>query len=203
MIECTDCGTTMEEIVWEKHHGKCKDCRIDPVFTDEQKLEIVTAYLTGHETQEQVCKRIGITVGTFSAWRKQIKTIKHEGISFPPRRNFTDAEKLNILNGYNSHDFKSVSAYCRSVGIHQTMYRKWKIAMAYKTTEPVNVAPDNIDKVIAELADIQPGLDREEIDAQIALWRQRITNLMQGALPAQLASKILERCIDEMESFLS
>ncbi len=25
MIECLDCGTPMEDIIWEKHHGKCKE----------------------------------------------------------------------------------------------------------------------------------------------------------------------------------
>lgn len=209
MTECLDCGNPMEDIIWEKFEGKCKDCRTERVFTDEEKMEAVAAYLqAGSVTQEQVCKGIGITVNTFSRWRKQFersKRVAHDNTK--DRKNYTDAEKLNILNGYNSHDYKSVNAYCKSVGIYQSMYRKWKIALANKLPgiqrTPEKPITDNIDEVIATLADIQPGLDREKIDDQISLWRQRIDNLMQGALPAQLAGKILKRCVDEMESFLA
>ncbi len=208
MIECLDCGTPMEDIIWEKHHGKCKDCRVDPVFDDAAKLKIVTAYLTGtDETQEQVCERIGITVNEFIRWRKQFNTVtRTPDKETKSRRNFTDAEKLNILNGYNSRNYKSVTAYCETVGIHLSMYRKWKIALADKMRtiqpEPETVTPDNIDEVIAQLADMKPGIDLSSLIDKMGMWRTRVDNLKVGEKPAQYAAKILARCLDDIENEL-
>ena len=214
MIECLDCGTPMEDIIWEKHHGKCKDCRVDPVFTDDEKLKIVTSYLTGtSETQEEVCKRIGITVNTFSQWLKKIKTVKRapdaqeDAQAEKPRKVFTKDQRLAILNGYDKDEHQNIGKYCDSIGIHHATFYNWKSKYSDEVDQPkqpesVTTHFDNIDELIAQLADMKPGIDLSSLIDKMGMWRTRVDNLKVGEKPAQYAAKILARCLDDMENEL-
>ncbi len=217
MMECLDCGDPVEDVIWEKYEGKCKECRADPVqvgdnkpqhldaYSDARKLEIVTAYLQGtDETQEDLCKRIGIAVNVFQRWRNQFKTVAHAANRTdekPTRRTFTKDEKLEILEKYNQAEHQSIEKYCKSIGIHYATFYSWKSLCFNEIDQPKeSTAPtENVDELIAELADMKRGVDVSSIIDKIGIWRTREDNLRQGEIPGQFAAKILARCLDDIE----